>query len=305
MKTSLVLAILTFVSMTCQHVSADVAEIEGNDDFANAQVLPAGELVVTGELAPDTFILSEVLDIPSNPILAGTYNAHNLTGLTGSTTHFAETYDNGSGPYDTVLLQYDTAITTSAPATPAGTIIGSNDDLVRPFSGLQVTTTPAGDLYLLVTEFDDNENAPFGDHTATGDYGLRISESVIDFDGGRADFFKFSNLVAGTTYTATTSGLPNLDTILGLFDASGNLALFNDDNGGLISSLEFVADASGEAVLAVSGFEGSGDEDFSGDYDGDSVGNYTLTLTASVPEPSSMVVVSLIGLAGLARRKRA
>ena len=66
-----------------------------------------------------------------------------------------------------------------------------------------------------------------------------------------------------------------LDTVIGLFDAAGNLLALDDDGGtGLLSRLAFPVTTGGEYVLAVTTFP---DGDFSGD--GGSGGRYVLDLS--------------------------
>lgn len=105
------------------------------------------------------------------------------------------------------------------------------------------------------------------------------------------DFFRFIGLTPGEGFTAETLPVEGgfVDTALGLFDESGNLINSNDDaDESAYSKLTGIVPASGEVVLAVTGyqdiesFDGShpflgpyelaltlGDVAIPGDYDGD------------------------------------
>lgn len=77
------------------------------------------------------------------------------------------------------------------------------------------------------------------------------------------DFFTFSGLTPGESFTAETRSVPDanlIDTVLGLFDEFGNLIDSADEGGEFnYSLLTGVVPDSGEITLAVSGF---GDEEF-------------------------------------------
>ncbi|MGB7070609.1 MAG: nidogen-like domain-containing protein [Pyrinomonadaceae bacterium] len=96
----------------------------------------------------------------------------------------------------------------------------------------------------------------------------------IEPTGADVDYFRFS-LKGGTTLIANieTGGL---DSLIGLFDAGGNLVAVDDDGGaGLLSRIVFAVPSSGKYTLAVTSFA---DFDFSGD--GGSGGRYVLDLFA-------------------------
>jgi len=84
--------------------------------------------------------------------------------------------------------------------------------------------------------------------------------------GGDVDYFKIGNLKSGQTLVAETmSG--QIDSVLGVFDATGNLLVADDDGGsGVLSRIAFEVPADGLYFIAVStfpdfGFTGSGNTD--------------------------------------------
>ncbi|MEO0531678.1 MAG: PEP-CTERM sorting domain-containing protein, partial [Planctomycetota bacterium] len=88
------------------------------------------------------------------------------------------------------------------------------------------------------------------------------------------------------------------DSVLGWFDDVTGELLEDDDDGGedLLSVIVGDVPASGEVVLAVSGFD---DFDFIGEHA--ESGTYTLTLT-EIPEPGSIALV-VLGLLQTGRRR--
>ena len=121
---------------------------------------------------------------------------------------------------------------------------------------------------------------------------------------GDADYFSLT-VVSGAFVTVsifdfTPIGGPALDTMLGVFDPGGTLMGFDDDDGpALLSSLAFIAPVGGTYSFAVTGF---GDFDFDGTGHSET-GPYRLVVSASVPEPSSMMLIlTAMVFVGLRRR---
>jgi hypothetical protein len=99
-----------------------------------------------------------------------------------------------------------------------------------------------------------------------GDYDVYINNDLGTTTGADVDFFTFSGLTPGVTFSAetfdpTSSGI---DTLLAWFDATGALIADDDDGaGGSLSLLEGTVPAGGELTFAVTGF---GDDDFLGSH---------------------------------------
>jgi hypothetical protein len=109
------------------------------------------------------------------------------------------------------------------------------------------------------------------------------SAYVGEFNLGASDvdFVGLGPLVEGDVITAITTPLEDgsfnsPDTALGVFDAAGDLLLFNDDAGdsGFGSGLRFTVESDGPHFLGVTGWE---DDDFMGFHDEE--GDYALTFS--------------------------
>jgi hypothetical protein len=102
---------------------------------------------------------------------------------------------------------------------------------------------------------------------------------------GDVDFFKFTGLTSGASFTVQTAdtGGTNIDTYLGWFDSGGGLISANDDidadNDIYQSRLTGTVPANGELVFAVSGF---GDEEFDGAHGTSGIYDLQLELEADM-----------------------
>ncbi|MDX1450677.1 MAG: PPC domain-containing protein, partial [Acidimicrobiia bacterium] len=100
---------------------------------------------------------------------------------------------------------------------------------------------------------------PFSSGDQVGD-SPNFNYTDISPVGGDVDFFEIDLEADTTLLVEVTSGA--LDSLVGLFDASGNLLAVDDDGGaGLLSRLAFPVPATGTYYLAVTTF---GDFDFTG-----------------------------------------
>lgn len=283
----------------CTQSAFAIAETENNNDFTSRNILAPGILSVEGQLGPGVdlsslqpnFSFQTTLD-PDQVI------SQAITGQVVSTP-FLAAIDNSASGVDTILGVFD----------QTNTLIALNDDgspLGDGFAsaiGGQVNND--GTIKLQVTGFpNDTFSTATDSHSESGAFDLNVYlgiGSLADIGYGDVDYFGFTGLTPDTAYKAEITNA-EFDTTLGLFDASGNLILSDDDGGiGSLSSLTTMVDSTGTINLAVSGF---GDFEF---LFGSHIqsGQYQLTLTA-VPLPATVWFLGsgLAALLGLSNRKR-
>lgn len=106
--------------------------------------------------------------------------------------------------------------------------------------------------------------------------------SEIEPTGGDVDYYRFRATAGENIVAEVING--QLDTVIGLFDADGNLVTVDDDGGaGLLSKIVYQAPSSDFYTLAVTTFP---DFDFSGD--GNSGGRYVLDVYATNQTPLNL-----------------
>ncbi len=94
--------------------------------------------------------------------------------------------------------------------------------------------------------------------------------------GNDVDFFRFRAKAGDILAIETVPGLTSMDTVLGLFDAEGNLLLADDDGGvGLLSRLLVQIDVDGIYAVGVSTFPDFGFTGAGGDF-----GRYVLNISS-------------------------
>lgn len=242
---------------------------EPNENFASATILNPGVLTVSDELRqpPDTLI-----------------GARDLFGGINE-----EYVNDDGGPFAATFASEITGVPTNS-GTISFAVTGVDDVF---FDGSHVE---AGRIEVFVEAFDSG-GEPAGEFSAIrtlqpgsveefnfsdfnwlgGSYNAYVN-NVIDFEGfADVDFFTFTGLTPGATFTAKTldPAASNVDTFLGWFNAAGTL-LDDDDNGNGsgLSLLSGTVPGNGRVTLAVSG---ANDLNFDGDHQAE--GAYQLALT--------------------------
>ena len=292
--------VIIYGSLFSGVTSADF-ETEDNNDFSTRNIFAAGVNVVNASLQVPSLSIPDLTssdaDIVFNStLLEGTVDIHDLTGQTPGASFFAA-IDNTVSSVDTFFGMFD----------ELGNVIETNDD-ASPFGdgygdALNGNVNDDGSVHFKVTGCcDDNF---LGTHSETGEYDLLVFFGV-DFYSD-VDFLSFQGLTPGVALRAETFSTDSaFDTALGWFDETGALLESDDDGaGGLLSRLDVIVPNNGILNFAVTGYENS-------DFDGTihtQEGDYQLTLgpVNEVPVPAAVWLFGsgLLGLIGVAQRKKA
>lgn len=233
------------------------AATEPNENFESATILEPGVLTASDELRqpPDTLLGTRglfgdigLVDDDGSPVGNGfasgienvpTNNGAISFAITGFTDESFSGAHDQAGTYEVFVQPYD--------------FFGD------PIDDFTVTQTMQPGV---VDEFTFSDANWIG-----GSYDVYI-DNTIEFEGfADIDFFTFTGLTAGASFTAETldPSSSGVDTLLGWFSAEGSL-LASDDNGGtgaLNALLAGVVPANGQLTFAVSG---SNDTSFEGDH---------------------------------------
>lgn len=280
---------------------APLLDEDGNDRFEDATLLPAGVLAVAGEYGegfgeffPDTVLglfdeFGELIAFDDDGSFFGDGTASGLAVIAGDdgtvrlkVSGFPDFDFDGlddetgqphqqSGDFD-VLLEGVIPGDANDPSAPDVELFLFDSGFLEPGVVLDFLFEDEEIAGLELFVDIDNEIA---------------AESRTDF----RDFYRFSGLTPGVPFVAETSPIEGafdgIDTILGLFNESGELTAVNDDfnDDDFLSQINGIVPASGEIVLAVTGFD---DFDFVSPHE--EFGRYVLTVTA-IPEPASAALL--------------
>ena len=215
-------------------------------------------MAVDGELS-GVDLSSQTPDFTATETLVeGGVEDFSFTGGLTPGEEFVAIIDNSASGVDTTMGAFDefgAAVSVNDDGSPVGDGLGS---------AVTGSVDANGEINLSVSGFEDfdfdgiDDGTGF-DHTESGEFSLEVYLGIGGF--GDVDFYTFTGLTAGEAFSAEiVSGDP--DTILGLFDASGNLIESDDDGGNdLLSRIVGVVGASGSLTFAVTGFD---DFDFDG-----------------------------------------
>lgn len=249
------------------------AATEPNETFASATLLGSGVLTVSDELRqpPDTYMGARDL-----------FGGINEDYVNDDGGMFAATFASEikNVPTNSGTISFAVTGVSSFPGDVG--FVGDHSEAGRIEVFVKAFDSggePAGEFSEIRTlEPGSVEEFSFSDFNWLGGSYTAYVNNVIDFEGfADIDFFTFTGLTPGATFTAKTldPDLSNVDTFLGWFDAAGTLLADDDNgNGGGLSLLSGTVPGNGRVTLAVSGAE---DLDFDGTHQAE--GAYQLALT--------------------------
>ncbi|MEO1497424.1 MAG: hypothetical protein AAFV43_09770 [Planctomycetota bacterium] len=269
---------------------------EPNDDFSSATALGPGVLTAAGEifggLFPDTTLgafdeFGAIIEIDDDSGSVGTDLSSALFGIPVNTDGSIELAVSGFPDFD-----FD-GIDDDDPPTPHFEV-GEYEVLVTVFDAGGVPIdgfSEFGELLVGTADFFFSADAGW----VGGRFDVEVDNTISDSPGD-IDFYRFSGLDPSLPFAAEiVEG--DFDTVLGWFDPSTGDLLADDDDGGdgTLSLITGGVPASGEIVLAVTGFDDFGFQGLHAEF-----GEYTLVVS-QIPEPASAVL--LAGLLFTQRRR--
>ncbi|MGI9429165.1 MAG: hypothetical protein ACR2NM_10945 [Bythopirellula sp.] len=264
----------TIVSLSLSSLLARATE--PNETFAQRTFLDPGTLTVTDDLSPGTGTAPDTL--------LGIFD------------------EGGFDPFDNFITDDDDSSTLGDGSASGVTGIGVNVD-----GSINFIVTGSDDVFYdgeheetggykafvevfdnlggSLDEFSVNDALQSGvmdQHTFTdaawvgGSFSINLDNTVDGFTGGDVDFFTFNGLSAGAIFSAETSSLGTIDTILGWYSDTGAVLAQDDDGGqGVLSKLQGMIPLSGQLTFAVTG---SGDDLFLGEHAQQEVYDLVLTI---------------------------
>ncbi len=257
-----------FSSPTGVIIEANLRDDGVDRDFFEVFGLPAG-----------AFLEVEVVDENLNTVL-GRFDAH------GDVIEIDDNSGQGLLSRLTSIVPNDGVVNLAVSGFADFDFDGRDDDSGRPHgeSGdYQLVVHPT--ILPSVAETDINSYFRFRE-PVSAPAGV-IIEANLREDGIDRDFFEVFGLPAGTFFEAEVAD-NGLDTVLGRFDAHGNVIETDDNSGqGSLSLLSGIVPDDGVLNLAVSGFadfDFNGRDDQTGHPHGES-GDYQLVVRTTAPPP--------------------
>ena len=266
---------LCFFLLCLSTVHAD----EPNDTFAQATVLDAGTLTVTDDLspgtgpAPNTFLgafdadgfdpFDNLIDDDDNNSTLGNGEASGLIGIDINPNGSIRLIVTGDGDFDFVGDHEE-----QGGYKAVVEVFDSGNNTIDNFS---FTNTLQADM--------TDEHTFANSNWIGGNYSVNLDNTIDGFSGGDVDFFTFTGLTSGAMFSAETSAVGAIDTLLAWYDDTGTQIAQDDDSGsGVLSLLTGSVPASGQLTFAVTG---SGDDNFVGEHGQQEIFNLQLTLDGS------------------------
>lgn len=256
-------------------------------------------------------------------------NAGNSAGVTsdlyGSFTVTSDWVAGGGGPWSS---EAEITMTTAAGSTnidpPTSGQASNGDPTTLTFSGFLAGVYDPdvdGSLDLLLEQSFGGSDADWsniavtlftfaGPPTPVATLNLAGGPGAMDSYSGAhsANSITWLELIydgnAGSAGAFADTFTSDFDTELGLYDASGNLLVNNDDTGGLQSMIDLTPYSAGTYYLAVGGFNTTFGPAVFGATGGAATGNLNVTVGVAIPEPASIAILGLATVGLFVRRRR-